>query len=180
VEICSAGLHCSRALPRDAALLRVSKAASVTFTIEQINDLHARLVSARTLRSMCWRLRGSASNGTIPTWPTAIRNTSAEGVTRSSPPPLHEVLSVAEIGEREMFLEHLRRHERRETTYVEMSTGLAQSGIEKWTIDTVKMTMTFYDKAGRTRRIIDRHPSRRVFESEPGSNPSHIGVRFPR
>ena len=27
--------------------------------------------------------------------------------------------------------------------------GLAQSGIEKWTVDTGRMTMTFYDKADR-------------------------------
>jgi hypothetical protein len=30
-----------------------------------------------------------------------------------------------------------------------MSSGLAQSGIEKWTVDTGRMTMTFHDKAGR-------------------------------
>jgi uncharacterized protein YbcV (DUF1398 family) len=30
-----------------------------------------------------------------------------------------------------------------------MSRGLAQSGIEKWTVDTGRMTMTFHDKAGR-------------------------------
>jgi uncharacterized protein YbcV (DUF1398 family) len=29
-----------------------------------------------------------------------------------------------------------------------MSRGMAKSGIEKWTIDTSRMTMTFYDKAG--------------------------------
>ena len=29
-----------------------------------------------------------------------------------------------------------------------MSKGLAESGIEKWTVDTSRMTMTFYDKAG--------------------------------
>jgi hypothetical protein len=30
-----------------------------------------------------------------------------------------------------------------------MSRGLAQSGREKWMVDTGRMTMTFYDKAGR-------------------------------
>jgi uncharacterized protein YbcV (DUF1398 family) len=64
-------------------------------------------------------------------------------------PPVHEVLPVAETGQRETFLQHLRRHERRETTYLEMSRGLAQSGIEKWTVDTGRMTMTFYDKTGK-------------------------------
>jgi hypothetical protein len=29
-----------------------------------------------------------------------------------------------------------------------MSRGLAQRGIGKWTVDTGRMTMTFYDKAG--------------------------------
>jgi uncharacterized protein YbcV (DUF1398 family) len=29
-----------------------------------------------------------------------------------------------------------------------MSRGLAESGIEKWTVDTGRMTMTFYDKVG--------------------------------
>jgi uncharacterized protein YbcV (DUF1398 family) len=29
-----------------------------------------------------------------------------------------------------------------------MSKGLADSGIEKWTVDTDAMTMTFYDRSG--------------------------------
>ena len=29
-----------------------------------------------------------------------------------------------------------------------MSKGLADSGIEKWTFDTNKMTITYYDKGG--------------------------------
>jgi uncharacterized protein YbcV (DUF1398 family) len=72
-----------------------------------------------------------------------------QGGHRVASPPVHEVLPVAETGQRETFLQHLRRHELRQTTYLEMSRGLAQSGIEKWTVDTGRMTMTFYDKAGR-------------------------------
>jgi uncharacterized protein YbcV (DUF1398 family) len=64
-------------------------------------------------------------------------------------PPVHEVLPIAQTVQRETFLQHLRRHERRETTYVEMSRGLAQRGIEKWTVDADRMTMTFYAKTGR-------------------------------
>jgi uncharacterized protein YbcV (DUF1398 family) len=61
---------------------------------------------------------------------------------------VHEVLPVAATSQRETFLQHLGRHERRETSYLEMSRGLAQSGIEKWTVDMGRMTMTFYDMAG--------------------------------
>jgi uncharacterized protein YbcV (DUF1398 family) len=59
------------------------------------------------------------------------------------------MLPVAEIGQSETFLQHLRQHEWRQTTYLEMSRGSAQSGIEKWTVDTGKMAMTFHDNAGR-------------------------------
>jgi uncharacterized protein YbcV (DUF1398 family) len=61
---------------------------------------------------------------------------------------VHEVLSVGETGQRETFLQHLRRHELGQTTYLEMSKGLADSGIQKWIVDTGRMTMTFYDEAG--------------------------------
>jgi uncharacterized protein YbcV (DUF1398 family) len=71
-----------------------------------------------------------------------------QGGHRVVSPPVHEVLPVAETGQRETFLQHLRRHEQRQTTYLEMSRGLAQSGIEKWTVDTRRMTITYYDKSG--------------------------------
>jgi uncharacterized protein YbcV (DUF1398 family) len=52
------------------------------------------------------------------------------------------------VSNRKQFLEHLNLHNQQKTTYMEMSKGLAASGIEKWTVDTNNMTMAFYDKAG--------------------------------
>jgi hypothetical protein len=39
-------------------------------------------------------------------------------------------------------------HERGETSCLEMSTGLADNGIERWTVDTEAMTITFSDRSG--------------------------------
>jgi uncharacterized protein YbcV (DUF1398 family) len=118
------------------------------FTIEQINDLHARLGSARTLPEYVLALKGLG----VERYDSYLADGHSEyfgrGGYRVVSPPVHEVLPVAETGQGEAFLRHLRSHERRETTYLEMSRGLAQSGIEKWTVDTGKMTMTFHDKAG--------------------------------
>jgi hypothetical protein len=36
-----------------------------------------------------------------------------------------------------------------QTTYLEMSRSLAESRIEKWTVNTGTMTVTFHDKAGK-------------------------------
>ena len=82
---------------------------------------------------MCGRLRRSASNGTIPYLADGHSEYFGQGGHRVASPPAHEVLPVAETGQRETFLQHLLRHEQGQTTYFEMSKGLAQSGIEKWT-----------------------------------------------
>lgn len=119
------------------------------FTIEQINDLHDRHGSARTLPDYVRALKALG----VERYDTYLADGHSEYFGqrghRVLSPPVHEVLPVAETGQHETFLEHLRRHERLQTTYLEMSRGLAQSGIEKWTVDTGRMTMTFYDKAGR-------------------------------
>jgi uncharacterized protein YbcV (DUF1398 family) len=63
-------------------------------------------------------------------------------------PPMHEVLAVAATSSRDGLVEHLARHGQGKTSYVEMSRGLAQSGVEKWTFDTSALTIAYYDKAG--------------------------------
>lgn len=119
------------------------------FTLEQIDDLHTRLGNARTLPEYVRALKALG----VERYDSYLDDSHSEyfgqGCHRVVSPPAHEVFPVAEIGQREIFLQHLRLHERRQTTYLEMSRGLAQSVIEKWTMDTGRMTMTFYDRTGR-------------------------------
>ena len=119
------------------------------FTIEQINDLHDRFGSAKTLPEYVRALKAIGVERSDSYLADGHSEYFGQGGHSVVSPPVHEMLAVAETGQREAFLQHLGRHERRETTYLEMSNGLAKSGIEKWTVDTGKMTMTFYDKAGR-------------------------------
>ena len=119
------------------------------FTIEQINELHARLGSAKMLPEYVRALKALGVERYDSYLADGHSEYFGQGGDRVVSPPVHEVLPVAATGQREMFLQHLGRHERRETTYLEMSRGLAHSGIEKWTVDTGRMTMTFYDKGAR-------------------------------
>jgi uncharacterized protein YbcV (DUF1398 family) len=119
------------------------------FTIEQINDIHSRLGSARTFADYVRALKALGVERSDSYLADGHSEYFGQSGHRIVSTPVHEALFVAATGEREAFLEHLRRHELGETTYLEMSRGLAQSGIEKWTIDTDSMTMTFYDKAGK-------------------------------
>ncbi len=125
------------------------------FTLEQINEAHARLGSAKTFVEYVRALKALG----VERYDSYLADGHSEyfgsGGYRVVSPAEHEVLAVAETSQRETFLEHLRRHEQRRTSYLEMSTGLAQSGIEKWTVDMGQMTMTFYDKAG-TEMLIEQ------------------------
>lgn len=122
---------------------------SVVFTIEQIQDLHNRLGKASTLREYALALQRLGIERYDSYLVDGHSEYFGQGGQRVVSPPEHEVLEVAATSQREMLLEHLGRHERGETTYLEMSRGLAESGIEKWTVDTGRMTMKFYDRAGK-------------------------------
>jgi uncharacterized protein YbcV (DUF1398 family) len=118
------------------------------FTIEQINDLHAHLGKAETLVEYARALNAIG----VEKYDSYLRDGHSEYFGKRGHKvislPAHDVLSIAEKSNRENFLKHLKLHEQGKTTYIEMSKGLAESGIEKWTVDTSKMTMVFYDKAG--------------------------------
>lgn len=118
------------------------------FTIEQINDLHSRLGKAESLFEYVCALNAigvEKYDSYLTDGHSEYFGTHDHKVISS---PAHDKLSIAESSNREKFLYHLKLHEQGKTTYIEMSKGLAQSGIEKWTVDSSKKTMIFYDKAG--------------------------------
>jgi uncharacterized protein YbcV (DUF1398 family) len=90
----------------------------------EIHALHARLGSARTLPEYMLALRGLG----VEQYDSYLADGHSEYFGQDGhggvSPPVHEVLPVAETVQRETFLDHLRHHERRETTYLRMSGGL--------------------------------------------------------
>ncbi len=117
------------------------------FTVEQIEELHGRLGKAEMLPEY---VRSLAALGVVR-YDSFVSDGHSEyfgpDTQRVITDAVHEQLSIAERSDRNEFLDHLRRHERGETSYLEMSMGLAESGIERWTVDTYAMTMTFYDRS---------------------------------
>ena len=120
----------------------------MTFTIEQINDIHDRLGNANTLADYVRALKAIG----IEKYDSYLTDGHSEYFGAQGhkviSPPHHDKLSIAATSSKEKFLKHLKLHEQGKTSYVEMSQGLAESGIEKWTVDTSQMTMIFYDKSG--------------------------------
>jgi uncharacterized protein YbcV (DUF1398 family) len=118
------------------------------FTIEQIDDIHERLGSAETVARYLRALRAigvERSDSFIADGHTEYFGENGHRVVSG---PAHHALVIAETSDREGLLEHLRLHGQGRTSYLEMSEGLAASGIEKWTFDTGGMTISYYDRAG--------------------------------
>lgn len=118
------------------------------FTIEHINDLHERLGNAETLAQYLQSLNAIGVESSVSYVADGHAEFFGKDGHKVISPPAHEKFSIAETSRRDQFLEHLERHNRGETSYVEMSKGLAESGVEKWVFDMEKMTIAYYDKAG--------------------------------
>ena len=118
------------------------------FTLDQITRIHDRLGDAATLPDYVRTLKSIG----VERYTSYVSDGHSEYVgtdgSMLASPAVHEKLAIAKASNRDQFLEHLRRHGERKTTYLEMSKGLADSGVEKWTVDTTAMTMAYYDTAG--------------------------------
>ena len=119
------------------------------FNLEQIDEIHDRFGRADALLQYLQALKAIG----VDKYDTFITDGHSEYYGENdhtvSSPPGHKTLNVAKTGNREKLLEHLDLHKRHQTNYLEMSIGLADSGIEKWTFDTSNMTISYYDKAGK-------------------------------
>lgn len=60
----------------------------------------------------------------------------------------YDALNVADKSNAETFINRLKAHQLGQTDYMTFCNDSAINGIEKWIVDTKKMTCTYYDKAG--------------------------------
>ena len=118
------------------------------FTQKQIDDIHDRLGNENTLPEY---LRALSDIG-VEAYDSFISDGHSEYFGKDGQvvvsPPAHEVLDIATTSNREKFLQELELSSEGKSSYLEMSKGLAASGIEKWTFDTSAMTMSYFDING--------------------------------
>ena len=87
------------------------------FTIEQIDDLRARVGSAKTLPEYVLALKALGIERYDSYLADGHSEYFGEGGHSVVSTPEHEALPVAEPGQRETFLQHMHRHERCELTW---------------------------------------------------------------
>ena len=118
------------------------------FTLQQIENIHDRFGKASTMGEYFHQLHTIGvvrQDSFITDGHSEYYNSQDEKLVS---PAVHDKLTIAKKTNEENFKEHLDLHNQGKTSYIEMSQALAESGIEKWTFDTVKMTVTYLDKQG--------------------------------
>jgi uncharacterized protein YbcV (DUF1398 family) len=118
------------------------------FTLEQITDIHDRLGNRNSLGAYLRALRDIG----VETYDSYLTDGHSEYFGTDGQklvgPAFHETFTIAETCDKEQFLQYMQQVEEGSIGYVEMSETLADNGVEKWTFDTGKLTITYLDKAG--------------------------------
>jgi uncharacterized protein YbcV (DUF1398 family) len=118
------------------------------FALEHIDGIHERLGDARTLYQYVQALRELG----VGRYDSYVEDGHSEYFGRDghsvTTDAAHQTLHIANISNRDGLAQQLSLHKQGKTSYIEMSRGLAQSGVERWTVDTHEMTLTFYDRSG--------------------------------
>ena len=61
----------------------------------------------------------------------------------------YAALKIAKTSNIEKFLHYLKMHQQSQTDYLTFCSHSAETGVEKWQVDTKQMTCTYYDVAGK-------------------------------
>jgi len=118
------------------------------FTVDQINDLHAKVKSGADFPGYIQDLIGLGVTG----FETFVADGHTmyfgkDGANIQSDAK-STVLKVADESDKDQFLEDLIDHQHGKTNYQTFCLDCAWSGVEKWVVDMTKMTCIYYDRAG--------------------------------
>jgi uncharacterized protein YbcV (DUF1398 family) len=120
------------------------------FTLDQIKAVHSKVKSGADFPNYIQdliRLGVSSYETFVQDGHTVFQGKENHQITS---PAKYDALSVADKSNGEKFKSELKIHQQGKTDYPTFCKQSAENGIEKWTVDTNKMTCTYHDKAGNT------------------------------
>src|SRR5690606_38381246 len=118
------------------------------FTIKQIKAAHSKVKSGADYPHYIQDLikLGVTSYDTYVTdGNTFYKGTNGYEITSGAK---YETLKIAVKSNKNQFTVNLKAHQQGKSDYHTFCTQCAESGIEKWAVDLVKMTCTYHDKTG--------------------------------
>lgn len=118
------------------------------FTIEQIKTAHSKVKSGADFPKYIQSLKEigvNAYDNYVSDGHTAYYGANSFQIKAESKYP---VMEIGEIGLKEKLNDALRVHQQGQTDYYTFCQQAAEAGVEKWRVDMIEMTCTYYDKTG--------------------------------
>lgn len=118
------------------------------FTIDQIKEAHSKVKSGADFPQYIQDLIGLG----VEAYSTYVMDGHTEYFGKDDyhikSDSKYPVLNVSEKSDSGNFINRLKIHQQGQTDYMTFCNDSTNNGVEKWIVDTRKMTCTYYDKAG--------------------------------
>lgn len=117
------------------------------FTLEQLAEARSRVKSGADFPALVQTFIQLGVRR-YTTWLTD-GHTDYEGADqRLSSPPTHAEHPIADRVDRDHFLARIKHHQQGLSDYPTICNEARAAGVQRWVVDTVAMTCTYFDKAG--------------------------------
>lgn len=117
------------------------------FTIQQIKDAHSKVKSGADFPNYIQDLIKLG----VKSYETFVFDCHAEyfgaDQYKITSEGKYSPLTIADTSNTEQFKHYLKIHQQGQTDYLTFCNHAAECGVEKWKVDTIQMTCTYYDKA---------------------------------
>lgn len=118
------------------------------FTLSQIKEAHAKVKSGADFPNYIQALSALG----VLAYTTYVSDGHTEYIGTDSHTLTSEAkyvgLTIANESSTEVFKNYLKIHQQGQTNYLTFCAQAAETGTEKWVVDVVNMTCTYYDKQG--------------------------------
>lgn len=116
------------------------------FTVKDIDEAHKKVLSGADFPKYIQDIKQMGVTS-FETWvfDSHTQYYGPDSYTTTSEPK-YETLTINDTTNKEMFIAHLKAHQKGETDYYTFCTDCAHTGVEKWVVDLDLMTCTYFDK----------------------------------
>ena len=119
------------------------------FTLEQVNNIHDEFGKSNSLVAYAEALKAVGVRSTVSFVTDGHSEFHGDDEYVVKTPAHHKEFIVTQAYNDELFRRCMKRSEKGKIDYIEMSKELAKAGVEKWTLDTEKLTFTYSDAFDR-------------------------------
>lgn len=119
------------------------------FTVKQIEEAHAKVKTGADFPKYIQEIKEMGVVA-FETW-VIDSHTVYKGANgfKTESLPQYESLVIDDDCDKETFGRYLKSHQQGKTDYYQFCKHCAETGVEKWIVNLVSMTCTYYDKAAR-------------------------------